>query len=189
MAHYAEIGPDNTVIRVIVVHDNECLDANGNESEEAGAAFCHATFGGTWVKTSYNGTIRKRFAGMGCTYDADRDAFIPRKDYPSWVFDAVELTWVAPVPKPNDNKFYLWDEETVSWKEGLPAEPEPLPVSDVIPPHHITPVYEMEGTPGGVEAPVAPLSTEQVVALGTGVFASLSTTQVQVLSTAQIAPL
>jgi hypothetical protein len=120
MAHFAEIGLNNTVIRVIVVHNNELLD-NGIESEAKGAEFCRTLFGGTWLQTSYNGNMRKNYAGVGFTYDAQRDAFIPPKPYPSWVLDEATCRWDAPVPYPTDvgtseaPKRYSWSEEQQSW--------------------------------------------------------------------------
>jgi len=81
MAHFAELGLDNTVLRVIVVHNNDCLDGNGQESEAVGAEFCRSHFGGTWVQTSYNATMRKNYAGIDFTYDSSRDAFIPPKPF------------------------------------------------------------------------------------------------------------
>lgn len=79
MAHFAELDETNIVKQIIVVHNNELLDENGNESEEKGIDFCTSLFGGTWIKTSYNGNIRKNFAGIGSTYDEVRDAFIAPK--------------------------------------------------------------------------------------------------------------
>ena len=117
MAHFAEIGLNNTVLRVIVVHNDELLDDNGVESEAKGQEFCRALFGGTWLQTSYNGTIRKNYAGEGFTYDATRDAFIPRKPYASWVLNEVTCRWDAPVPYPQDGKQYSWNEATTSWVE------------------------------------------------------------------------
>jgi hypothetical protein len=120
MAHFAEIGLNNTVLRVIVVHNNELLD-NGQESESKGAEFCRNLFGGTWVQTSYNGNIRKNFAGQGYTYDSQRDAFIPPKPFASWVLNETTCLWEAPVAMPEDAgtgeppKRYTWDEPTVSW--------------------------------------------------------------------------
>lgn len=78
MAHFAELDENNIVKQVIVVHNNELLD-NGVESETKGIAFCQSLFGGNWIQTSYNGNIRKNYAGIGYTYDAVRDAFIPQK--------------------------------------------------------------------------------------------------------------
>lgn len=119
MAHFAEIGLNNTVLRVVVVHNNECLDENGQESEAKGAEFCRNLFGGTWVQTSYNGNIRKNYAGIGFTYDSTRDAFIPPKPFPSWTLDEATCLWEPPTPMPNDGKPYVWDENTTSWNEVI----------------------------------------------------------------------
>lgn len=78
MAHFAQIDENNIVKQVIVVHNNEILD-NGIESETKGIAFCQSLFGGIWKQTSYNGNIRKNYAGIGYSYDPIRDAFIPPK--------------------------------------------------------------------------------------------------------------
>lgn len=121
MAHFAEIGLNNTVLRVVVVHNNELLDENGVEQEAKGAEFCRNLFGGTWVQTSYNANIRKNYAGEGFTYDSTRDAFIPPKPFPSWVLNEDTCRWDAPVPYPADvgtfeaPKRYVWDEATTSW--------------------------------------------------------------------------
>jgi hypothetical protein len=100
MAHFAEIGLDNTVLRVIVVNNNELLDENHTEQESKGADFCRSLFGGTWVQTSYNGTIRKNFAGAGFTYDSARDAFIPPQPNGDWVLNEQTCQWEAPAPVP-----------------------------------------------------------------------------------------
>ena len=119
MAHFAELGMDNIVQRVIVVHNNELLDENNDEQESLGVAFCNGLFGGTWVQTSYNGNIRKNFAGVGFTYDSTRDAFIAPKPYPSWVLNEDTCRWEAPTPMPTDapeGQQYRWDEDTTSWQ-------------------------------------------------------------------------
>lgn len=116
MAHYAEIGLNNLVLRVVVVANAELLDANGVEQEQRGADFCRNLFGGTWVQTSYNASFRKHFAGAGFTYDSQRDAFIPPKPYASWLLDENTCTWVAPVAMPDDGQEYLWDEGSGDWK-------------------------------------------------------------------------
>ncbi len=89
MSHWAEIDENNTVLRVLV----------GNNSEpDEGEAFMNS-LGGTWVKTSYNGNIRKNFAGIGHTYDAERDAFIapqPECHPDIVVFDETTCTWSCP---------------------------------------------------------------------------------------------
>lgn len=123
MAHFAEIGLNNIVLRVLVVHNNEMLDQNGNESEAKGAEFCRSLFGGTWVQTSYNGTIRKNYAGKDFTYDNQRDAFIPPKPFASWLLNETTCLWDAPTPMPTDGKMYKWDEPTTSWIEVvIPTE-------------------------------------------------------------------
>jgi len=110
MAHFAEIDSNNIVQRVIVVHDS---------MEATGAEWCHDTFGGTWVQTSYNanGNPAKRynFAGVGYTYDEARDAFIAPQPYPSWTLDDA-CKWQPPVPYPTDtDHLYEWDEAAQDW--------------------------------------------------------------------------
>ena len=122
MAHFAELDENNVVLRVIVVSNADALDENGSESETVGAAFCQNLFGGTWVQTSYNGNIRKNYAGVGYTYDVALDAFVPPKIYPSWVLNSDTAQWEAPVPMPSDGKRYRWDEPTVSWVEFVEGE-------------------------------------------------------------------
>lgn len=129
MAHFAEIGLNNTVLRVVVVHNNELLDENGQESEAKGQEFCRTLFGGTWLQTSYNGNMRKNYAGIGFTYDSQRDAFIPPQPYPSWVLNEDTCLWQSPVPYPQDGNLYVWDEQTVSWITPPPVE-EPILVPD-----------------------------------------------------------
>jgi len=93
MAHFAQLDESNIVTQVIVVHNNELLD-NGVESEAKGVAFCQSLLGGNWVQTSYNGNIRKNFAGIGFTYDQTRDAFIPPKpEEGNWVLNEDTCLW------------------------------------------------------------------------------------------------
>jgi hypothetical protein len=106
MSHWAEIDENNIVLRVLV--------GNNSESDE-GEAFMNS-LGGTWVKTSYNGNIRKNFAGIGMSYDAERDAFIAPQPYPSWILDEETCCWQAPVAYPTDGIMYKWDEQTTDWK-------------------------------------------------------------------------
>jgi hypothetical protein len=116
MAHFAELDETNIVKQVIVVHNNELLD-DGKESEQKGIDFCVAHYGGTWLQTSFNGSIRKNFAGPEFTYDPVRDAFIAPQPYPSWVLNETTCQWEAPVPYPTDGKAYYWDEATLNWIE------------------------------------------------------------------------
>lgn len=76
MAHFAELDENNIVKNVIVVHNDELLDENGNESETKGVVFCQSLFGGNWIQTSYNSTFRGKYAGIGYTYDPVNDVFV-----------------------------------------------------------------------------------------------------------------
>lgn len=115
MAHFAELDSNNVVLRVLVIGNADTADANGVEKEHIGAAWCERLFGGTWKQTSYNGNIRKNYAGIGYTYDENIDAFIPPKPFPSWLLNTETAKWEAPVPIPNDGQMYQWDEATTSW--------------------------------------------------------------------------
>lgn len=78
MAHFAQLDENNVVLQVIVVHNNDCLGDDGNESESAGIAFCQSLFPGTrWRQTSYNGNMRGVYAGIGYTYNPTLDVFEP----------------------------------------------------------------------------------------------------------------
>ena len=115
MAHFVRLDQNSIVVQGIVVHNNELID-NGVESEAKGIAFCQSLFPNTtWVQTSYNGNIRKNYAGIGYTYDEQRDAFIPQKPYPSWILNEDTCLWEPPVPYPTDGERYLWNEEKLEW--------------------------------------------------------------------------
>jgi hypothetical protein len=115
MAHFAELDDNDTVQRVVVVHNNELLDESGNEVEQKGIDFCVDLFGGKWVQTSFNATIRKNFAGVGYVYDAALDAFIPPKPYPSWLLNEDTCQWECPIEIPTDG-LYDWNEELQAWE-------------------------------------------------------------------------
>ena len=108
MSHWAEIDENNIVVRVTVGNNN---DPNGDE----GYKWLVDNLGGRWIQTSYNSNFRKNFAGIGYKYDEDRDAFIPPKEYESWIFNEEKCQWEPPIPYPNDGGSYFWDEEYVSW--------------------------------------------------------------------------
>ena len=117
MAHFAKLDENNIVQEIIVVHNNELLDEDGNEIENNGINFLENIFGHrNWKQTSYNKTFRKNYAGIGYTYDSDRDAFIPPKPYESWVLNETSCNWDPPVPMPTDGNLYIWNETTISWK-------------------------------------------------------------------------
>jgi hypothetical protein len=124
MAHFAEIDDNNIVVRVLVVSDAE---------EHRGAEFLanDCNLGGRWIQTSYNGRIRKRFAGIGMIYDENKDAFINEKPHDSWIFDDDACAWVAPTPYPADGKVYVWDENSISWQEIQVISSENLKLPDV----------------------------------------------------------
>lgn len=114
MAHFAQL-ENNIVQQVIVVSNQDILDENGIENEGIGIAFCSHLLGGTWKQTSYNGNIRKNYAGIGYTYDEGRDAFIAPQPYTSWILDETTCQWKAPVDYPTDGERYTWNEETLTW--------------------------------------------------------------------------
>lgn len=118
MAHFAELDENNIVKQVIVVNNNECL-LDCEENETVGVLFCKSLYGSDtrWKQTSYNSNIRKNYASIGYTYDAQRDAFIPPKPFDSWLLDEETCLWQAPVPHPNDGKLYTWDEHSLNWIE------------------------------------------------------------------------
>ena len=126
MASFAKIGLNNKVIEVLSVHNNELKDSNGIEQEVNGIDFLTKLTGWSiWKQTSYNtiggvhklgGTpLRKNHAAIGYTYDEDRDAFISKKPFNSWILNETTCLWEAPVAMPiNDNK-YIWNESTLTW--------------------------------------------------------------------------
>ena len=117
MAHFAQI--ENNVVTQVIVVANEELLLDGVENEAKGVEFCQALLGGTWVQTSYNGNIRKNYAGIGYTYDSQRNAFIAPQPFASWLLNEETCQWSAPIPMPTDG-FYQWDESTISWiKENI----------------------------------------------------------------------
>jgi len=127
MATFAKIGLNNKVIEVLSVHNNELLDSNGVEQETIGIDFLTKLTGWSiWKQTSYNthggihklgGTpLRKNYAGIGYTYDEDRDAFIPPKPFASWTLNETTCKWEAPVNRPDDDNIYNWNETSNNWE-------------------------------------------------------------------------
>jgi len=126
MASFAKIGLNSKVIEVLSVHNNVLKDADGVEQESIGIDFLTKLTGyPIWKQTSYNthggvhdfgGTpLRKNHAGIGYTYDEDRDAFIPPKPFNSWILNEDTCLWEAPVSKPQDDNIYIWNESTLTW--------------------------------------------------------------------------
>lgn len=117
MAHFAKLDDNNVVLAVHVVN-NDVITVDGVESEQAGIDFLSDLHGhSSWKQTSYNGTIRKNYAGIGYTYDAGRDAFIAPQPYPSWTLNETTCQWEPPVAYPTDGKRYGWFEPNQQWIE------------------------------------------------------------------------
>lgn len=110
MAHYAFLDQNNIVTEVIVGKDE-------TDTTHDWEKFYGEFRGQTCKRTSYNGNIRKNYAGIGYSYDPNRDAFIPPKPFPSWVLIEETCNWTAPVERPTDDKVYQWDEATTNWIE------------------------------------------------------------------------
>jgi hypothetical protein len=126
MAYFAKIGLNGRVITVVSVNNEVLKDSNGVEREELGVEFLNKFYGWPiWKQTSYNtiegihknGGIpfRKNYASIGYVYDEDRDAFMLKKPYPSWILNEQTCIWEAPVPMPNDSQNYIWNEITKNW--------------------------------------------------------------------------
>ena len=117
MAYFAKLNSNNIVENVISINNTVITDANGVEQEQLGIDFINQLYNtnDTWKQTSYNNKIRKNYAGIGYTYDSQRDAFIPPKPFNSWILNEETCNWNAPIPYPNDGQKYSWNEETQSW--------------------------------------------------------------------------
>ena len=100
MSHFAKIESD--IVTKVIVAEQDFIDR----------------LSGTWVKTSYIGSIRKNYAGKGYTYDSVRDAFISPKPFASWTLNESTCLWQSPVTYPDDGKDYDWNEDTTSWVDS-----------------------------------------------------------------------
>ena len=118
MAYFAKI-ENNTVTEVISINNDVLNEPNLHfpDTEPIGQYFIKniLMFDGLWKQTSYNGNFRKRYAGIGYTYNSVLDVFIPKKRYPSWVINTETCDWQAPISYPNDGYNYYWDEEKQEW--------------------------------------------------------------------------
>ena len=120
MSHFAEIDQDNIVVRVIVAEQDFINSGAVGDPRQ-------------WIQTSYNtqggqhllgGTaLSKNYAGPGFVYDYERDAFSPPRPYDSWILDEETCLWTAPVARPNDDKFYIWNESDQQWVESEIVQP------------------------------------------------------------------
>ena len=120
MAHFARIDSNNVVVDILVVPDEQQHRGNDFLSSDL-------QLGGTWIQTSYNGNIRKLYAGIGYWYLPELETFLPPKPYNSWSLDTVNQVWIAPIERPEeeDAKVPIWDEENQVWKTEI------LPLADV----------------------------------------------------------
>ncbi len=111
MAHFAKLGSGNIVLTVEVVSNDIAT------TEQAGADFLNNLYGtrDIWKQTSYNGNMRKNFAGIGFKYDQARDAFIEPKPFDSWTLNEETCQWESPVVKPDDGQPYIWNETNKQW--------------------------------------------------------------------------
>ena len=115
MAHFAKI-KNNVVTEVIVIDDSHCNSLEFPKSEPIGKEYIKSLgYTGEWVQTSYNNNFRKNYAGVGYEYDKIRNAFIPPIRYPSWILNETTCQWEAPVPYPNNNNMYEWNETLKVW--------------------------------------------------------------------------
>jgi hypothetical protein len=100
MAHFAKVNLNTKLVEQVIVAEQEWIDKQP----------------GAWIQTSYNGSIRKNYAGIGYTYDFGKDAFIPSQPYSSWILNEDTCNWEAPIAYPNDGQLYTWDEENNNWE-------------------------------------------------------------------------
>jgi hypothetical protein len=103
MSHFAKI--ENNIVTKVIVAEVEFFDTFVDDTP------------GQWLETKEDGSIRKNHAGIGFTYDATRDAFIPSKPYESWTLNETTCQWDCPVAYPDDDKQYTWNETTQAWDE------------------------------------------------------------------------
>ena len=137
MAHFAQLDSNNVVTQVIVVSNDDTSDSNGVETESIGVAFCQKLLGAdtNWKQTSYNGNMRVRYAGIGYSYNASLDAFVPPQPFASWTLDSGTADWVSPLgaapaltaEQTTAGSYYRWDEDayqadnTAGWVLETPS--------------------------------------------------------------------
>jgi len=143
MAHFAELDQNNVVTHVVVVSNQDILDENGNESEQKGIEFLKNLYGSDtkWVQTSFNASFRDKYAGIGDTYNAEHDIFVPEgfiyseeykrflppippQPHALWWYDPDRLKWRPPFPKPWDTYQYEWDDSISNWRQVEGSEGE-----------------------------------------------------------------
>ena len=103
MAHYAKVS--NGIVEQVIVAEEDFFDSFVDDGP------------GEWIQTSYTGSIRKNYAGIGDIYDVKKDAFYIQQPFPSWTLNETSCQWESPIAYPDDGKFYKWDEDTTNWVE------------------------------------------------------------------------
>jgi hypothetical protein len=101
MAHFAKVNLNTKLVEQVIVAEQEWIDKQP----------------GAWIQTSYNGSIRKNYAGIGYTYDFGKDAFIPSQPYSSWILNEDTCNWEAPIAYPTDGNLHIWNEELSNWEK------------------------------------------------------------------------
>jgi hypothetical protein len=101
MAHFVKVNFNTKLVEQVIVAEQEFVDK----------------LPGIWIQTSYNGSIRKNYAGIGHTYDFVKDAFYAPQPFSSWILNEDTYKWEAPIAYPNDGQLYMWDEELSNWVE------------------------------------------------------------------------
>lgn len=117
MAHFAQLDENDIVINVCVVDNADIIDGNGDEDESLGIALLKGILGSDtkWKQTSYNGSLRKNFAGIGYQYNNILDAFIAPKPFDSWILNTLGCYYEAPAKLPDSDNLYDWDEDSRQW--------------------------------------------------------------------------
>jgi hypothetical protein len=128
MAYFAKLGTGNIIENVISINNSVIIDSNGIEQEQLGVDFINKLYNtrDVWKQTSYNRTFRKNFAGIGYSYDQQRDAFIPPRIFNSWILNENTCRWEAPTPSPSSytneqDKIvqFRWNENILNWEEFI----------------------------------------------------------------------
>ena len=121
MAHFAKV--ENDIVTQVIVADQEVIDSGAFGDPKSWIQTSYNTFGG--IHRSGGTPLRKNYAGVGYTYRRDIDAFVPPKPFDSWILNKETGLWIPPIDRPNDDKYYIWDEDIKNWKESVSVLPVP----------------------------------------------------------------
>lgn len=119
MAYYARVDSNNIVIFVTLIRDDRITDENGVEHEHWALPHLYESIPESkkdrWIRTSSDGSFRKKFATKGLVYNEELDAFIHPKPFESWILNSETADWQPPIPYPTDDKNYTWNEDSQNW--------------------------------------------------------------------------